>query len=47
MEKHEGIDKELKEHLNKRILKQEDLDRHTLKHKSDKDLRRINIDEGY
>jgi hypothetical protein len=46
-------DKELREHLNKKILREEDRERHTLKFNSQKDLnhltllKRGNVDEGY
>ena len=41
-------EKELREHLKRKIFDEEDLDRHTLRHGKDKDLMHLHrIDEGY
>jgi hypothetical protein len=46
-ERHENIENEMKEHLNSKIFTKEDLEKHTLDHKKHKDLRHIQLDEGY
>lgn len=46
-ERYEGSEKELREELNERTMKHEDVDRHTLDHRKHKDLKHLNIDKEY
>jgi hypothetical protein len=42
MEEHEKLEKEVREAYNKRDMQKEDVDRHTLKFKTNKDLKHLN-----